>query len=67
MNIIEYRARYECVVQYRTYLNLSGLAQTYFDNGEYGIGRTLSEQAYQHRQFARNCVWIVTGKYYGTM
>ena len=63
MPMAEWRARYECVIQYRTYMNLSGLAQTYFDNGENNIGLMIREQAYQHRQFARNCAWIATGSY----
>jgi hypothetical protein len=63
MSMPEWRARYECAIQYRTYLNLSGLAQTYFDNGDTNIGLMLNTQAIMHRQFARNCAWIAIGSY----
>jgi hypothetical protein len=61
--MVEWRARYECAIQYRTYMNMKGLADSYFESGEYNIGSMLSEQAYQHRKFSRNCAWIATGRF----
>ena len=60
MNMIESRARFETVIQYRTYLNLMTLAHSQRD---WQFSIKLRESALEHRNFAKMCTWIVTGRF----